>query len=139
MHSVSLYSSSLIAYDQSNHLTSPRRLYLQLRFRNLSDFLAVRNDLLSQVLRNIQEKDDHEIEVELAKATAKLQVSIDNSWSTSPFKGPAADPRESITDIREYDIPYCLQVAIDNGILLLSALFSIHPDGICRCTGRSVV
>lgn len=56
---------------------------------------------------------------EVVNATANMQVSMDDSWTaeaeSSTSKSRNTDPRDLIVDIREYDVPYYLRVAIDNG------------------------
>ncbi|KAG8905443.1 DNA polymerase epsilon catalytic subunit [Tulasnella sp. 403] len=102
-----------------NHLLGYRRLYLQLRFVNVSDLLSVRKDLLPLALKNNQKMDAVDAYAEVVHATASMQVSgqFDDSWSTeidrTASKSRHSDPRDLITDIREYDVPYYLRVAID--------------------------
>lgn len=56
---------------------------------------------------------------EVVNATSHIQVGLEDPWGveaeSSKGKGKNTDPRELITDIREYDVPYYLRVAIDNG------------------------
>ncbi|KAG6911037.1 hypothetical protein DXG01_005453 [Tephrocybe rancida] len=108
-----------------NHLMGHRRLYLQLHFRNVSDLLNVRRELLPLALANSAKRDavDAYAEVISATAGASMGIEIDeDAWAeggSSHVKGPGArdkDPRESIIDVREYDVPYYLRVAIDNDI-----------------------
>ncbi|KAJ3880863.1 hypothetical protein F5051DRAFT_459086 [Lentinula edodes] len=69
-----------------NHLMGHCRLYLQLCFRSVSELLNVRRELLP-----------------LALATGAKRDTVDAY-------------AEAIIDIREYDVPYYLRVAIDNDI-----------------------
>ncbi|KAG8992881.1 DNA polymerase epsilon catalytic subunit, partial [Tulasnella sp. 427] len=103
-----------------NHLLGYRKLYLQLRFKNITDLLSVRKDLLPLALKNSQKMDAIDAYAEVVNATANMQVSIEDSWTaeaeSSTSKSRNADPKELIVDIREYDVPYYLRVAIDNEI-----------------------
>ncbi|KAG6890040.1 hypothetical protein C0995_012497 [Termitomyces sp. Mi166 len=109
-----------------NHLMGHRRLYLRLHFRNVSDLLAVRRDLLPLALANSAKRDAVDAYAEVISATAGTSMAIEideDAWtegaSVSHAKGLGArdrDPRENIIDIREYDVPYYLRVAIDNDI-----------------------
>ncbi|KAG6831555.1 hypothetical protein H0H92_009474 [Tricholoma furcatifolium] len=108
-----------------NHLMGHRRLYLQLHFRNVSDLLAVRRELLPLALANSAKRDAVDAYAEVISATAGGSMNIEieeDAWdqgSGSLAKGSGArdkDPRDNIIDIREYDVPYYLRVAIDNDI-----------------------
>ncbi|KAG8951372.1 DNA polymerase epsilon catalytic subunit [Tulasnella sp. 424] len=103
-----------------NHLLGYRRLYLQLRFKNITNLLSVRKDLLPLALKNSQKMDAIDAYAEVVNATANMQVSMDDSWTaeaeSSTSKSRNTDPRDLIVDIREYDVPYYLRVAIDNDI-----------------------
>ncbi|KAG6837398.1 hypothetical protein H0H93_010016 [Arthromyces matolae] len=109
-----------------NHLMGHRRLYLQLHFRNVTDLLNVRRELLPLALANSAKRDAVDAYAEVISATAGASMSIEideDAWTQdaagSNAKGRGGrdkDPRESIIDIREYDVPYYLRVAIDNDI-----------------------
>ncbi|KAJ3528968.1 hypothetical protein NM688_g7921 [Phlebia brevispora] len=112
-----------------NHLLGLKRLYLQLHFRNVSDLLTVRRDIMPLALANSAKLDavDAYAEVVQATADAGMSIEIDEEWGAdidpvaSTSRGAGAsdnakdkDPREGIIDIREYDVPYYLRVAMDN-------------------------
>ncbi|KAF5383469.1 hypothetical protein D9757_006181 [Collybiopsis confluens] len=109
-----------------NHLMGHRRLYIQLCFRNVSDLLTVRRELLPLAQANGAKRDAVDAYAEVVNATSAglpgMDISFDNegwgeassSKNTSTFRGE--DAREAIIDIREYDVPYYLRVAIDNDI-----------------------
>ncbi|KAF5381777.1 hypothetical protein D9615_005436 [Tricholomella constricta] len=109
-----------------NHLMGHRRLYLQLHFRNVSDLLTVRRDILPLALANSAKRDAVDAYAEVISATGGASMGIeieDDPWaeagSGSNARGAGSrdkDPRESIIDVREYDVPYYLRVAIDNDI-----------------------
>lgn len=108
-----------------NHLMGHRRLYLQLCFRNISDLLAVRRDIVPLALANGAKRDavDAYAEVIRATADASMDIAFEDDME-SGFGGrswkPAAqrdqDPQDCIIDVREYDVPYYLRVAIDNEV-----------------------
>lgn len=101
-----------------NHLLGHQRLFLQLHFRNVADLLTVRKDLMPLALANGAKLDavDAYAEVVQATADATMSIEIEDEWagSTSRAGGADRDPQEGIIDIREYDVPYYLRVAIDN-------------------------
>jgi DNA polymerase epsilon subunit 1 len=102
-----------------------RRLYLQLCFRNVSDLLTVRRDIVPLALANGAKRDavDAYAEVISAAAHASLDIEIEDEWGAIDGGGAMSrkgardkDPREAIVDAREFDVPYYLRVAIDNEI-----------------------
>ncbi|KAF9073524.1 hypothetical protein BDP27DRAFT_1417011 [Rhodocollybia butyracea] len=107
-----------------NHLMGHRRLYLQLCFRNVSDLLNVRRELLPLALANGAKRDAVDAYAEVVSATsaglASMDIAFDDEgWGNASSSKNAAfreDAREAIIDIREYDVPYYLRVAIDNDI-----------------------
>jgi len=100
-----------------NHLMGHRRLYLQLCFRNVSDLLTVRRDIMPLALANSAKRDavDAYAEVISATAGASMDIELDGEFGVS-FSYRYHDPRDGIIDVREYDVPYYLRVAIDNDI-----------------------
>ncbi|KAG5645676.1 hypothetical protein DXG03_005514 [Asterophora parasitica] len=109
-----------------NHLMGHRRLYLQLHFRNITDLLNVRREILPLALANSAKRDAVDAYAEVISATGGASMGIeveDDPWaeagSSNNTRGAGSrdnDPRESIIDVREYDVPYYLRVAIDNDI-----------------------
>ncbi|KAH8828165.1 hypothetical protein DL96DRAFT_1602053 [Flagelloscypha sp. PMI_526] len=104
-----------------NHLLGHRRLYFQISFRNVHDLLAVRGQLLPIALANSAKRNAVDAYAEVVSAAAvggaTLDISLDESFVESGSRGGGrrdSDPREGIIDIREFDIPYYLRVAIDN-------------------------
>ncbi|KAJ7579680.1 hypothetical protein C8J56DRAFT_1169553 [Mycena floridula] len=105
-----------------NHLMGHQRLYLQLCFRNVSDLLTVRRDLMPLALANSAKRDAVDAYAEVVNATAfgaSMDIEIDGDWEEMGGRNSKAgakdkDPREGIIDIREFDVPYYLRVAIDN-------------------------
>lgn len=104
-----------------NHLMGHRRLFLQIHFRNVSDLLAVRRDIMPLALANAAKLDAVDAYAEVIQATSNVSVSIEleTEWDAAAEmgasgRGSSSDPRDGIIDIREYDVPYYLRVAIDN-------------------------
>ena len=107
-----------------NHLTGQRRLYLQICFRNVSDLLAVRKELVPLALENGAKLSAVDAYAEVVNMTeAGMRVQAD-SWAaqadmangSSSRAARDSDARDSIIDAREFDVPYYLRVAIDNEI-----------------------
>lgn len=104
-----------------------RRLFLQLHFRNVSDLLTVRRDIMPLALANSARRDAVDAYAEVinstaAGATVDIEIEGDEWTDIANRTGQQAvgsrdkDPREGIIDIREFDVPYYLRVAIDNDI-----------------------
>ncbi|KAI0371958.1 hypothetical protein BV20DRAFT_964623 [Pilatotrama ljubarskyi] len=136
-----------------NHLMGHRRLYLQLHFRNVSDLLTVRRDLLPLAQANGAKLDavDAYAEVVNATAAAATNIELEGEWaadvdmdvgsssSRRPGAGRDRDPSEGIIDIREYDVPYYLRVAMDNEIrvgLWYAVTFTAGQPALKQLTER---
>ncbi|KAI0041486.1 DUF1744-domain-containing protein [Auriscalpium vulgare] len=104
---------------QPNHLLGHRRLYLQLCFRNVTDLLAVRRDIMPLALANSAKRSAVDAYAEVVNATEGSQIEVEGAWDAEVGSGANMrdkDPRDGIIDIREYDVPYYLRVAMDNEI-----------------------
>ncbi|KAJ7293865.1 hypothetical protein C8J57DRAFT_1112502 [Mycena rebaudengoi] len=129
-----------------NHLMGHRRLYLQLSFRNVSELLSVRREILPLALANSAKRDavDAYAEVVSATAGASMDIEFEGGWEDMGGRSGKAgsrdkDPREGIIDIREYDVPYYLRVAIDNDIrvgLWYAVTFAAGQPAFQRITER---
>ncbi|EDR01015.1 uncharacterized protein LACBIDRAFT_312780 [Laccaria bicolor S238N-H82] len=128
-----------------NHLMGHRRLFLQLCFHNISDLLTVRRDILPLAQANSAKRDAVDAYAEVIRETAAMDIEMeDEAWATSvqPGRGGGgrdSDPREGIIDIREYDIPYYLRVAIDNDIrvgLWYAVTFTAGHPSFCHIAER---
>ncbi|XP_025837463.1 DNA polymerase epsilon catalytic subunit A [Agrilus planipennis] len=90
--------------DLPNHLIGLKQKYLKLSFLNQNDLQKVRKEILP-VIRKNKEKQNKYYNQLLINAVAQeedmehLKINVNHL--------------ESITDIREYDIPYHVRVAID--------------------------
>ncbi|GAA97490.1 uncharacterized protein L969DRAFT_83792 [Mixia osmundae IAM 14324] len=116
-----------------NHLLGYSRTFIQLIFRNVNDLQLVRRELLPIASKNAAKLSavDAYAEVIAGDSTANLAnlVLVDDfagvdieegaafvAKASTRALGSAADPSEQILDVREYDIPYYLRVAIDKEI-----------------------
>lgn len=96
-----------------------RRIFLQLCFRNISDLLTVRRDIVPLALANSAKRDAVDAYAEVISETAG--ASMDVEFESDPFgsrfgksiNAHDKDPREGIIDVREFDVPYYLRVAMD--------------------------
>ena len=117
-----------------NHLLGNQRLYLRLTFLNVQDLLSVRKELLP-IAKAAQKKlsavDTYADVLSAASAAASASLGIqldsdghnaaldpDDGWTGARKRAAASalDPAECLVDIREYDIPYYLRVAIDQDV-----------------------
>lgn len=104
-----------------NHLMGHRRLYLQLCFRNVSDLLTVRRDIVPIALANNAKRDAVDAYAEVVSAAAaanpSMDIEVEDEWGHPGVRSSRdKDPRDGIIDVREYDVPYYLRVAIDKEI-----------------------
>ncbi|CEH14532.1 dna polymerase catalytic subunit a [Ceraceosorus bombacis] len=115
-----------------NHLVGHKRTYVKLTFHNVHDLLTVRRYLLPMAQRAQKRRDavDTYADVLADSAVAQMEVEVedveaaylndDDTWKGNKLKGTFGkqnqDPEECIVDLREYDVPYYLRVAIDNDI-----------------------
>lgn len=118
-----------------NHLLGYRRTFLVLSFANVNDLLAVRKAVGPVVERNKKKVDAMDTYAEVARSVVSLAgedgrsaVMLTLNSANADFdifdddaeyeKRPTAtiDASEFILDIREYDVPYHVRVAIDKGM-----------------------
>ncbi|KAJ2231118.1 DNA polymerase epsilon catalytic subunit [Coemansia sp. RSA 518] len=78
----------------ANHLTGTKRVLVKLEFHNVTDLMAVRRELQPIVRRNSRRK-------ELVSAYADTETQ---------------EVEDCVLEMREFDVPYYLRVAIDNEI-----------------------
>ncbi|ORX45441.1 putative DNA polymerase epsilon catalytic subunit A [Piromyces finnis] len=91
--------------DMPNHLLGVTRTVVQLKFRNVKDLLTVRKYLLQVVTRN---------EKNMEITNAYSEIKIDDNDELNLNSKSTNDIVSNIIDIREYDVPYYIRVAIDN-------------------------
>ncbi|KAJ3615579.1 hypothetical protein Zmor_016309 [Zophobas morio] len=83
--------------DMSNHLIGIKRKYLKLEFLNVKDLLKVRKVLHPLVLQNQE------------------NLNLKNLYDLNK-ENSSSDVLAYVLDIREYDVPYHIRVAIDLSI-----------------------
>lgn len=114
---------------QPNHLLGYQRTVIQLVFRNVNDLFLVRKEVLPVVQRNQAKMDavdayaevvsrDHGMDTDFVDesgdaTSAALPDYVAQASNVASTSSSAAT--EYLIDIREYDVPYCLRVAIDKG------------------------
>lgn len=87
----------------------------------MNDLLVVRKDILPLALANSSKMDAVDAYAEVLQASARMEIDPDHldpmaeAEAYTTRKDRPSDPRELITDIREYDVTYYLRVAIDKG------------------------
>jgi DNA polymerase epsilon subunit 1 len=124
-----------------NHLLGHRRLFLQLCFRNVTDLLTVRRDLMPLALANGAKRSAIDAYAEVVTATESSHMDIDGPWGAEAGTSAARDkdPRDAIIDIREFDVPYYLRVAMDNEIrvgLWYTVTFNAGQPTLTQLTER---
>ena len=94
---------------------------VQLFFRNSNDMYVVRKDLLPIVEKNMAALDAIDAYAEVINGDADVEMGYANEDEEGGFVAKASrviggsNPSDFVIDIREYDIPYYLRVAIDKG------------------------
>ncbi|XP_077864309.1 DNA polymerase epsilon catalytic subunit A-like [Saccoglossus kowalevskii] len=97
--------------DLHNHLVGLKRNYLKLSFLTVSDLNKVKRDLMPVVRKNKEREKSSDSYTSLL--TSQLSGQAETS-STASKK--LSDQLDNIIDIREYDVPYHVRVAIDGKI-----------------------
>ncbi|KAJ8035463.1 DNA polymerase epsilon catalytic subunit A [Holothuria leucospilota] len=97
--------------DLPNHLVGLKRNYLKLSFNAVNDLSKVKRVLMSKVKKN------REREKSTTTYTTLLASHLTGEGSSSASaKQKFTDQMDNIIDIREYDVPYHVRVAIDEKI-----------------------
>ncbi|ORX60308.1 hypothetical protein DM01DRAFT_1300034 [Hesseltinella vesiculosa] len=99
--------------DQPNHLLGNTRLLIKLTFRNVSDLLSVRKVLLPVAKKNQQKLDAIDTYTEVVNETNHIAYDQDHQSAAMSSRKNPQETLENIIDIREYDVPYYVRVAID--------------------------
>ncbi|KAG9322756.1 hypothetical protein KVV02_007016 [Mortierella alpina] len=98
--------------DMPNHLLGNTRTFIRLSFRNVRDLLTVRKVVFPAAKQNLAKMSVLDTYAEVVSANADM--GMDNDPVTA--KAGGGDGLDHIVDIREYDIPYTIRVAIDKDI-----------------------
>ncbi|GAA5902780.1 hypothetical protein JCM6882_004064 [Rhodosporidiobolus microsporus] len=112
-----------------NHLMGFRREFITLHFRNQNDLFTVRRELLPLATKNREMLDAVDAYAEVVAgetnfaAAGMMDYDMEDGFGKSEGfvkggagAGPQGNPQDAILDIREYDVPYYLRVAIDKTI-----------------------
>ena len=100
-----------------NHLLGYRRKLLELRFANVADLLSVRRVIMPIAEKNLGKVSALDAYAEVASANAGFDAFEDDEEIERQRRGGGVlDASDFITDVREYDVPYHVRVAIDNNI-----------------------
>lgn len=105
----------LLTPRQPNHLLGYRRTFLLLSFANVNDLLAVRRSIQPIAAVNKSKVNAMDTYAEVASANAGIDM-FDDGQETESRPNGISDASDYIVDIREYDVPYHVRVAIDMDI-----------------------
>lgn len=123
-----------------NHLLGYRRMFLQLAFENVGDLLSVRKTMMPIAEKNKSGMNAMDTYAEVARY--RTQISSSRLWCADVPSANAgfdlfdderendrrtngiADASDYIVDIREFDVPYHVRVAIDKGWSLVRSAIS---------------
>ncbi|KAK6443723.1 DNA polymerase epsilon catalytic subunit [Oleoguttula sp. CCFEE 5521] len=95
-----------------NHLLGYRRTFLKLSFANVNDLLAVRRTVAPIAEKNKSKVSAMDTYAEVASANAGFDL-FDDHAEMDRRPTTIAEASDFVVDIREYDVPYHVRVAID--------------------------
>jgi DNA polymerase epsilon subunit 1 len=95
-----------------NHLLGYRRQFLKLSFMNVTDLLSARRVIAPIAEKNKSKVSAMDMYAEVASANAGFDL-FDEDAESGRKPTSLADASDFIVDIREYDVPYHVRVAID--------------------------
>ncbi|KAK5125281.1 DNA polymerase epsilon catalytic subunit [Meristemomyces frigidus] len=98
-----------------NHLLGYRRTFLKLTFANVNDLLGVRRAVSPIAEKNKSKVSAMDTYAEVASANAGFDL-FDDAHLDDRRPAGVVDASDFILDIREYDVPYHVRVAIDMDI-----------------------
>ncbi|KAL2356265.1 DNA polymerase epsilon catalytic subunit A [Cryomyces antarcticus] len=98
-----------------NHLLGYRRTFLKISFANVGDLLGVRKTILPIAEKNKKKMNSMDTYAEVASADAGFDMFDDDQDYDKRPTG-MIDASDFVVDIREYDVPYHVRVAIDRDI-----------------------
>ncbi|OWZ18951.1 DNA polymerase epsilon catalytic subunit [Phytophthora megakarya] len=115
--------------DMADHLNGKKALYVKLSFATVTDLMTVKKELAPLVARNqerLQARQAYEMQ-----GQTREQVTEDDlifGADTDGAKGAGTDESESsLLELREYDVPYPMRVAIDLDIRV-GAWYHVNYD-----------
>ncbi|OQV25773.1 DNA polymerase epsilon catalytic subunit A [Hypsibius exemplaris] len=95
--------------DLLNHLSGLRQKYIKLSFWSMSDLAKVKKELMPVVRRNRERQKN-------VSPLAEMQFNSYGGLESDYGSDYRAEPSEHLIDIREYDVPFHMRVAIDKEI-----------------------
>ncbi|CEP06775.1 hypothetical protein [Parasitella parasitica] len=98
---------------QPNHLIGNTRTYIQLSFRNQSDLYSVRKVLLPIAKKNQEKQSTLDSYAEVINATNNIGYENPSHSAAMSTRKTSEESLENVMDIREYDVPYYVRVAMD--------------------------
>lgn len=98
-----------------NHLLGYRRTLLKLSFANVNDLMTVRKTIMPLAEANKGKMNALDTYAEVASANAGIDM-FDDDNDYEKRNTTVLDASDFIVDIREYDVPYHVRVAIDKDI-----------------------
>jgi len=98
--------------DMPNHLLGYRRSLLRISFANVTDLISVRREIQPIAERNKKKMTALDTYSEVASANAGIDL-FDDPDEYDIRRTSVLDASDFIVDIREYDVPYHVRVAID--------------------------
>ncbi|KAI7906423.1 uncharacterized protein BX663DRAFT_496365 [Cokeromyces recurvatus] len=123
---------------QPNHLIGNTRTYIQLCFRNQSDLFSVRKILLPIAKKNQEKAKKVDAYAEVLNAANNIRYENQTHSAALSSRRHPEETLENILDIREYDIPYYVRVAIDLDIRVgLWYIAKAQQDGTVTLTRQS--
>ncbi|KAG6954512.1 hypothetical protein JG688_00012321 [Phytophthora aleatoria] len=115
--------------DMADHLNGKKALYVKLSFATVTDLMTVKKELAPLVARNqerLQARQAYEMQ-----GQTREQVTEDDlvfGGDEDGAKGAGSDENESsLLELREYDVPYPMRVAIDLDIRV-GAWYHVNYD-----------
>ncbi|RMY26027.1 hypothetical protein D0867_00337 [Hortaea werneckii] len=122
-----------------NHLLGYRRAFLKLHFANVSDLLALRKAIQPIAEKNKSKASAMDTYAEVASANAGFDLFDDAHLDDRRGAG-ITDAADFIQDIREYDVPYHVRVAIDLDIRVGKwyTVEAKHGQIRCKCIEERV-
>lgn len=96
--------------DLANHLVGIQATYLKLRFHSVEDLMKAKRDIMPAVKKNKEKAKS----LPVYDPSLFLSRTDDNDMAMSTtLSTRVTDQMDNIIDIREYDVPYHVRVAID--------------------------
>lgn len=112
--------------DLNNHLVGLKRNYIKLSFQTVNDLKKVKSNIMTAVQKNKEQAKTH--------AAYNIVIGADmNEEEMIAANRRNADQMSNVIDIREYDVPYHVRVAIDLKIFVghwynVKVRGGIHPE-----------